>query len=61
MAKDDMSNLGFNDNKMNYTRKPCEEGNKEAQGFVAGLNVKGSNKFQWWTSSSSDKSDKGQG
>ncbi len=49
MAKDDMDNLGFNEKHMNLTRKPSEEGNKETQGFVAGLGVKGSNKWQWWS------------
>jgi cytochrome c oxidase assembly protein subunit 19 len=47
MAKDEMDNLGLGEHR-SYERKPCEEGIKESKGFVAGLTVQGSKKWNWW-------------
>jgi hypothetical protein len=46
MMKDDFENLGFSDKT--YKRNANDEGKKEAEGFVAGLNVKGSNTWKFW-------------
>jgi hypothetical protein len=47
MAKEDLNDLGFGDKQ--YERKKADEGVKEATGFVAGLNVRGSKKGWFWS------------
>ncbi|RYG68183.1 coiled-coil-helix-coiled-coil-helix domain-containing protein [archaeon] len=55
MAPDDLDNLGFSEGK-GYVRKPSDEHGKESKGFVAGLTVRGSNKWSFaWTDKGSDK------
>ena len=46
MAKDDMKNLGLDDNS-EYVRVQHPDGEKESKGFVAGLGVKAGKK--WWS------------
>jgi hypothetical protein len=48
MAKDDLDSLGLKEGK-EYIRKSMveDEHKKESKGFVAGLNVRGSSKWNW--------------
>ena len=53
MKKESLSNLGFDENSPEYIRKVNTDiGKKEAEGFLAGLGVSGSNKggFMSWGS-----------
>lgn len=49
MAKEDLKTLGFNENNEYYSRVSIsKENSKEAQGYIAGLDVKPSNKKVNW-------------